>query len=914
MTISPIKLIEEKPRWHLWALVSLASVAAIEFIMCVMGWLLKGDVTRGDLLTGLVAAGVVTPVSLVVMSRWLAADSALKQQAAELERQQAQNNLQVCLDAARMVFWELDLATRQISFDDSRLHWLGLTQVQALHSLDHWLAHIHSDDQASVRSAFTACLSHGAGDLDVTYRMRCERGDCLWVHSVGRVVRHNSQGEALLLAGGSVSVTERKAAELALVSARMLQRLVSDNVPDMIWAKDLNKKYLFANKAICEQLLFATSLDEPLGKDDLFFANRERAGQSDPQTWHTFGEGCQDSDAQTLLNNQASQFDEFGYVRGQFVFFDVHKAPLLDDNGVVIGVVGSARNVTGQKSADEKLRLAAMVLDNSSEAMLVTDANNHIIDVNPAFTTLTGYTLDEAIGQNPSFLQSGRQSKDFFQSMWVDIQTHGHWQGELWNRRKNGEVFAEWLTVNTIYHADGSVNRRVGLFSDITQKKHAEELVWRQANFDPLTNLPNRRMFYDRLGQDLIKAQRSGLKLAVFFLDLDNFKEVNDAQGHDVGDILLRQAAQRIASCVRASDSVARLGGDEFTVILSELDDPSRVEIIATEIISLLSQPFLLDGQTAQVTASVGITVFPDDATDLELLMQNADQAMYAAKRAGRNRFSYYTRAMQVQAQDRMSLLSDLKAALLNGQLQLYFQPIVDLKTGIPHKVEALLRWFHPERGMVGPAEFIPLAEESGLIHAVGDWVFAEALRQSKRWASVMGKEFKIALNVSPLQLLRSNVHHIHWREQLASSGISGQNFVIEISEGLLHDTSEAVTSQLKEFRDSGTEVSVDDFGSGCSSFFELKKRHIEYFKIEKSFVQKLLPGGDDLALAEAVVVMAHHLGLKVIAEGVETQVQHDLLVTLGCDFGQGYFYSKPVAAVDVAPFFTRNLPTGLQL
>lgn len=777
-----VALIERQPTWRLWAVVSLTTVAVVELLVCVMGWLLKGEVTYDYLLTGLVASGFAAPLSLAVMTRFLSAYTELRQ----------------------------------------------------------------------------------------------------------------------------------RTTELALANSQSLLRLVSDNVTDMIWAKDLEGRYLFVNKVICEQLLFAQSLDEPLGKNDLFFANRERESHPDQAQWHTFGEQCKNTDAQTLRNNRATQFEEFGYVRGQFVFFDVHKAPLRNHLNEVIGVVGSARNVTSQKTAEEKLRLAALVLDNSSEAMLVTDANNHIVDTNPAFTILTGYTLEEVIGKDPSFLKSGRHGNDFYRIMWAELQTRGHWQGELWNQRKNGEVFAEWLTINTIYGIDGSVSRRVALFSDITEKKHAEELVWRQANFDTLTHLPNRRMFNDRLRQELIKSQRSGLKLAVFFLDLDHFKEVNDTLGHDVGDILLTQAAQRIVSCVRASDAVARLGGDEFTVILSELDDPNRVEIIATHILQLLAQPFVLASHTVNVTASVGITVYPDDATDLDVLMQNADQAMYSAKRAGRDRFSYYTRTMQLQAQDRMGLLSDLKAALCNGQLQLYFQPIIDLKTGNPHKVEALLRWFHPTRGMVGPAEFIPLAEESGLIHAVGDWVFAEALRQAQNWATVMGKEFKISLNVSPLQLLRANVHHIHWREQLASSGLSGQNFVIEISEGLLHDTSDAVTAQLKEFRDSGTQVAVDDFGTGYSSFLELKKRHIEYFKIEKTFVQKLCPGGDDQALAEAVVVMAHHLGLKVIAEGVETQVQHDLLVSLGCDFAQGYLYSMPVAAGDVQPFFVRNTQLNL--
>ncbi|WP_051937899.1 EAL domain-containing protein [Ferriphaselus sp. R-1] len=703
----------------------------------------------------------------------------------------------------------------------------------------------------------------------------------------------------------SRDISARKQAENALrasekhaQSLSTLLRLVGDNVPDMIWAKDLDKRFMFANKAICEQLLSASDTEEPLGKDDMFFAQRERSRHPDNPQWHTFGELCQDSDMLTLQRGTASRFDEYGNVQGKFLFLDVHKAPLVNELGEVIGVVGSARDVTAQKEIEERLRLASLVLQNSSEALLITDADNRIVDINPAFTHLTGYTRDEVIGKNPSILQSGKQSAAFYREMWQQIDETGRWQGEIWNRRKDGEIYAEWLTINTLHHADGSVHRHVALFSDITEKKRNEELIWTHANFDQLTQLPNRRMFYDRLSQDMKKAHRTHQRLALLYLDLDRFKEINDTLGHDFGDALLIAAAHRIASCVRESDTVSRLGGDEFTIILDGLEDPGCVERIADAILQKLAEPFTLGDEVSYVSASLGITLYPDDAANQEELLRNADQAMYVAKNAGRNCFRYFTSTMQESAQYRLHLLNDLRGALTEQQFHLYYQPIVEMQTGRIHKAEALLRWFHPKRGLIGPAEFIPLAEESGLIIEIGDWVLSQATRQAQIWRDRFGADFQITINRSPLQI-QSKPDRQRWQEQLQTAGLSGQNIVIEITEGLLLDTSIQVASELLAFRDAGIQVAIDDFGTGYSSLSYLKKLHIDYIKIDQSFVCNLAAGPNDIALAEAIVVMAHKLGLKVVAEGVETTEQRDLLLGMGCDYAQGYLYARPVPAAE---------------
>ncbi|HEY0846767.1 MAG TPA: EAL domain-containing protein [Noviherbaspirillum sp.] len=565
----------------------------------------------------------------------------------------------------------------------------------------------------------------------------------------------------------------------------------------------------------------------------------------------------------------------------------------IDGRAATIGIM---LDITERKQAEATMQLATMVYQNSSEGMTITDPDGVVIDVNPAFTKITGYSRQEIIGQRISLLSSGRQDRAFYEAMWQSINTTGQWQGEIWNRRKNGEVYAEWLTVNSYYDADGSVFRRIALFSDITQKKRTDDLVWKQANFDSLTGLPNRLMFRDRLEQEIRKAHRAGLLMAVMFLDLDRFKEINDTLGHAVGDTLLKQASMRLSNCVRESDTVARLGGDEFTVILGELNDTKDVERVAQDILQKLCEPFVLGDEVAYVSASIGITFYPSDATELEDLLKNADQAMYAAKEQGRNRFHYFTPSMQETAQARRRVASDLRKALSHNQLCVYYQPIVDLQSGRICKAEALVRWRHPTRGLVSPAEFIPIAEDTGMIVDIGDWVFRQAAVQAERWRALV-PDFQISVNTSPVQYRSGGIGHDSWFEHLAALNVPPQGITVEITEGLLLETNASITDQLLKFRDAGIQVALDDFGTGYSSMSYLKKLDIDYLKIDRSFSTNLSAESEDMALYEAMIVMAHKLGIKVIAEGVETKEQHELLRAVGCDLGQGFLYSRPVPA-----------------
>jgi diguanylate cyclase (GGDEF)-like protein/PAS domain S-box-containing protein len=552
-----------------------------------------------------------------------------------------------------------------------------------------------------------------------------------------------------------------------------------------------------------------------------------------------------------------------------------------------------------RKQDEENLQLASTVFQASPEAIVITDADNRIVAVNPAFTQITQYEPHEVIGHDPKLLGSGQQGKEFYRAMWAALKTFGSWQGEIINRRKNGENYAEWLTIKTVHDENGEVRQRIAIFSDITDKKRNEEIIWRQANYDILTGLPNRRLFHDRLMQELKREGRGQNSLALMFIDLDHFKEVNDTLGHEAGDNLLLQAAKRIAGCIRESDTLARLGGDEFTVVMPGLSDTKRLGMLADTIIHVLAKPFLIGEASAYVSASIGITLYPEDATDLSSLLKNADQAMYVAKSRGRNQYSYFTPSMQEAAQTRLQLSNDLRRALDSGQFEIYYQPIIELATGQPAKAEALLRWHHPRFGLVSPTVFIPLAEEIGLINEIGDWVFRQAAIKARQWCS--GKEqrlwgMQISVNKSPRQFITgdTNLGLLDWLREL---DIPPSCIVVEITEGLLMDDRAEVQEKLLAFRDAGIQVSLDDFGTGYSAMSYLQRFDIDYLKIDQSFVRDMVTNPGDHAIAEAIIVMAHKLGIKVVAEGVETAEQRDLLIAAGCDYAQGFLFAEPMPA-----------------
>ncbi len=553
---------------------------------------------------------------------------------------------------------------------------------------------------------------------------------------------------------------------------------------------------------------------------------------------------------------------------------------------------------------EEALRLVAAIFETSGEAIVVTGPDNRILAVNPAFSRVTGFSAAEVIGADPKLLGSGRNDPSVFAGMWDSLRRSGSWSGEVRNRRKNGEEYVEWLSITSICDADGKVLRRVAIFTDITRHKAAEEKIWQQTNFDHLTGLPNRRLFQDRLQQEMRRAQREGSKVAVLFIDIDRFREINEAHGHDAGDVLLIEIGQRIAGCMREADTLARFSGDKFMALVPDVREPGAAERVAQSILAALAEAFMVGRELAYVAGSIGIALYPDDATDADELLKHVDQALNAAKAGGSGGFQWFTSYMQEAAQLRRQLVRDLRGALAAGQFEVHYQPIADVASGRIVKAEALLRWRHPEQGLISPAVFIPLAEEIGVIVEIGDWVFRTVARQVRQWCGA-SRRLQVSVNKSPKQFVIGNSHEV-WVDYLREIDLPPECLVIEITEGLLLDARPEVADKLAQFRTAGIQIAIDDFGTGYSALSYLQKFDVDYLKIDKSFIQRIGDSTSDRALADAMVAMAHKLGLKVIAEGVETEIQRDHLATFGCDYIQGWYYGKPMPAAEFGRLLDR--------
>lgn len=624
-----------------------------------------------------------------------------------------------------------------------------------------------------------------------------------------------------------------------------------------------------------------------ISKDQLSGPCRERAERYAIRSASTY----------PILRN-GNQYAVFSVHSDQVGAFDDEIVQLLDEMAKNVSfALDNLDREDERKKAQEELQLTQYSLEIAVDPVFWVRPDGSMHFVNKAACQYLGYSREEML--NLTIMDIDPQiTADIWLRIWEEEKLYQSRKFETQHRAKDGREIPVEITTNCVEY--NGREYRFAFVRDISERKKSEELIWRQANFDALTGLPNRYLLLERLAQEIGKSQRSSLPLALMFIDLDYFKDVNDTLGHSTGDLLLKQAAQRINDCVRKTDTVARLSGDEFTVILADLSDANSVERTARNILEKLSEPFMLDGEAAYVSASVGITFYPGDANDSESLLKNADQAMYAAKCQGRNRYSYYDASLQEAADARRQLIKYLHAALDHGQFHVVYQPIVELATGHIHKAEALIRWHHPERGLISPAEFIPLAEQTGLIVEIGDWVFRQAARMVKHVRERLHPDFQISINKSPAQFRNDRSWYKTWFDYLHKQGLPGKSIVIEITESLLMDSAGLVADKLNAFRGSGMQISLDDFGTGYSSLSYLQKFELDYLKIDQSFVRNLKADSSDMALCEAIVVMAHKLGIKVIAEGVETEEQRGLLLKAGCDYAQGYLFSRPVASMEL--------------
>lgn len=669
--------------------------------------------------------------------------------------------------------------------------------------------------------------------------------------------------------------------EQQLIRERALLRCLIDSIPDLIFFKDEHGVYLGANLAY--EARTGVKLAELPGRTDHDLFTPEEAA-----FYRT-------KDREMMASGRALRVEELVvHADGRRQWFDTLKTPYHGPEGQVLGLVGIARDVTESKLAAEQARVAATVFENAAEAILVTDAHNRILAVNPAFVRITGWSLEEIVGKDPSVLQSGRHDRSFYQELWRRLTEDGRWEGEIWNRRKNGEVFPEILSIRAVRDEAGAVVQHVAVFLDITRRKAREELIWHQANFDALTDLPNRNLFLDRLSRAAAAARRDGGIVGLLFLDLDHFKWVNDSLGHSTGDQLLCVAAERIRACVRDEDTVSRLGGDEFTVVLAGAHQPEDFEVVARKILESVAAPFHLGGHQIYVTASIGITAFPFDGDDPESLLRNADIAMYAAKEGGRNGWRFFQPAMNARAVERVRMERSLRAALEHGEFVLHYHPIVDLRTDRAAGVEALLRWNHPDVGLVAPGSFIPLAEETGLINPIGEWVLATAVEQLGAWIGG-GFPLHVAVNVSSRQWRDERwVRHVY--DVVTAVGLDPGALVLEITESLLMEDLDRTRDYIRAVKDMGVRISVDDFGTGYSSLSYLRRFPVDILKIDRSFLVGIEGDAPGRQLVRAIVDMAHGLGSEVVAEGVETPAQLGFLREIGCDYGQGFHFTQPLA------------------
>ncbi len=696
-----------------------------------------------------------------------------------------------------------------------------------------------------------------------------------------RITRRDEIGD--LIGGFNRLLDTLGLREAALRESELRLRAIIETEPECIKIVDAAGQLRQMNPAGLA-MIEADTLDQVVGRSMLSVITPEFRAAFDAMH-------------QRVLAGETVQmtFEVLG-LKGGRRWLETHAVPLLDNGQVVQLAV--TRDVTDRKQAEADLRIAAAAFE-SQEGMVITDANAVILKVNRAFSESTGYTQDELVGQTPSLLKSGRHNQEFYREMWESIGRTGGWQGEVWDRRKDGVIYPKWLTITAVRGDDGAVTHYIGTHFDITERKQAEDRIKELAFFDQLTGLPNRTLLLDRLKQAMTASSRNDSHGALLFIDLDHFKTLNDTFGHDMGDLLLKQAAQRLTACVREGDTVARLGGDEFVMMLANLSSSEReaatgIETVTEKVLATLNQPYQLANLSFHSTASIGVTLFKGQLASIDDLMKQADLAMYRAKETGRNAFHFFDPAMESVVKERAALEAGLRGAVAENQFVLYFQAQVS-GMGRVTGAEALVRWQHPERGLVSPAEFIPLAEETGLILPIGRWVLETACSQLAKWAQQPElAHFTVAVNVSAQQINRPDfVKQV--LAVLEQTGADPRRLKLELTESLLVHNVEEIIEKMAALKAEGVGFALDDFGIGYSSLSYLKRLPLDQLKIDQSFVRDVLTDPNDAAIARTIVALAQSLGLAVIAEGVETEAQRDFLAGSGCHAYQGYFFSRPL-------------------
>lgn len=777
--------------------------------------------------------------------------------------------------------WELNLVDNRLFWSDEiyRISEIDPTRFGA--SFSAFLQVVHPDDRAAVEFAYKNSLKTRT-PYSIDHRLLFPDGRIKYVHEQCETIYEDDRPVRSL--GTVQDITERKHAERVLLEseARFRMQYKGFPIPTYTWRKR-GRDFLLLEFNDAASDITRGRVQQLLGKTvHELYPDRPDIAED---MWRCIrGESPLRREGLFRIHSTGEEKD--------FVITYVALPPDL--------VMVHTEDVMERRRAEDKLRQAAIVFESTLEGVMITDCDRNIVAVNKAFTDITGYAANEALGKNPRFLQSGRQDMDFYRALWASLERSGQWRGEVWNRRKNGEIFPVWENISAVRDETGQAVNYIAVFSDISVIKNHEERMTHLAHHDALTGLPNRLLFSANLDQALELAKRHGGSIALMFMDLDRFKMINDTLGHTVGDRLLQAVAQRLKRCVRAEDTVARLGGDEFTVIVNDVSHLEDAAMLAEKLIAAFEAPIVIDGYEMKVGVSIGISVFPEDGSDSDGLTKAADAALYRAKERGRNTYEFYTPELTACALEHLAMEQALRAALAREEFELYYQPEVDLSTGEITRVEALLRWRHPKLGLLEPEHFMAVAEDSGLIEPIGEWVFRTACEQAVRWRAA-GLSGRMAINLSGRQVIRAGLVDkvaAILRETGAQS--AGAELELEITESVLHrvEQSRSVLEQLKRL---GVRLAVDDFGAGYSSLAHLRHLPIDTLKIDRSFVEDVPRNPDAASIVEAIITLGHGLRLTVVGEGVETTAQQNFLRALRCDQVQGHLYGRavPVDAIE---------------
>jgi diguanylate cyclase (GGDEF)-like protein/PAS domain S-box-containing protein len=788
-------------------------------------------------------------------------------------------NLVNCIDG---IVWEADPATFQFTFVSAQAeHILGY-RIEDWYAEGFWAAHIHPQER---ERAIDYCVTQtrGGNNHAFEYRMLAADGRVVWLKDAVSVgVR---AGQAVSLCGIMVDITERQQLAEALQEKNSLLQKVIDNIPCGISMIDADLNIILINRRaqaildVPDAIFQADST--PLEHVLRFNAERGEYGPGDP-------------DAQVTARLERTRLYQphlMERIHPDGTVIEVRGVPLADG-----GFITTYTDITELELAEQALRMSATVFESSTEGIVITDAATRILKVNRTFCAITGYAADEALGQTPALLQSGRQDAAFYQAMWQSITEHGHWSGEIWNRRKSGEVFIERLSISQVHDAIGAVTNYIGIFSDISHAKAAQSQIERLSYFDALTNLPNRALLQDRLQHALLNAERKNRRVALLTIDIDRLGHINDTLGHHVGDQVIVVVAERLVASVRTVDTVSRHLGDEFAVILEDLDDSQTAAHMAERMLAALGEVFRLEEHEISVSACIGISIFPDDGKTPLMLLKNADVALHHAKGSGS--FQFFREEMNAASMERMLIESSLRLALRRNEFRVFYQAQLDFASGQIIGMEALVRWAHPEMGLVAPMRFIPVAEETGQIVDIGLWVLRAACQETRRWHDLGYDHLRVAVNVSAKQFNQDDFA-AQVKRILQDTGLAPERLELELTESLIMQRPERVIGTMEELRALGVKFSIDDFGTGYSSLSQLKRFPIDKLKIDQSFTRDIGTDANSTAITRAIIALGTSMHLQVVAEGVETDEQQRFLIDNGCHSMQGYLFSRPIPADD---------------